>query len=157
MAGQLDLTTGGRAEPLWNEEYSRRRAVYGYINRFNPDPTLRAFDFPSRMQTAGSRPESVVAPQALFTLNSSFVIDQAVRITELSDFRAAATDEDRIRVIFESVFQRKPVDAEATRLKRFVELQQRFFETPRKNSKVTSPWPLAAQALLMSNELQYVD
>ena len=151
------MTVGGRAESLWDEEYTKRRAIYGYVNRFNLDPTLRAFDFPSRMQTAESRPESVVAPQALFTLNAPFVIDQAIKITQLSDFKAAASDEERIGVIFETIFQRQPVENEVVRMQRFLDSQKRFFEKPQRASKVKSPWPLMTQAMLMSNELQYVD
>ena len=99
----------------------------------------------------------MVAPQALFTMNSPFVIDQAIDITDLSEFKTAATDEDRIGVIFETIFQRQPAAPEVTKLKRFVEQQQRFFENVRKGAKVLSPWPLMTQAMLMSNELQYVD
>lgn len=157
VAGDLDLKVGGRAELLWDEDYTKRRAVYGYVNRFNLDPTLRAYDFPSRMQTAESRGESVVAPQALFTLNAPFVIDQAIKITQLSDFKAAASDEERIGVIFETIFQRKPVENEVVRMQRFLDSQKRFFEKPQRASKIESPWPLMTQAMLMSNELQYVD
>ena len=77
VSGQLDHSVGGRPGLLWEEDYTRRRAIYGFINRFNLDPTIRAYDFPSRMQTQAERASSVVAPQALFTMNSPFVIDQS--------------------------------------------------------------------------------
>jgi hypothetical protein len=156
-AAQLDQTVGGKAAPLWDDNYSKRRAIYGYVNRFNLDPTLRAFDFPSRMQTSSDRGESIVAPQALFTLNSPFVVDQAVAITELSEFKAASTNEDRVAAIFAAILQRAPAEQETERIIRFVEPQEKLFKTPKKNSKVTTPWPLVAQAILRSNELQYVD
>ena len=157
VSGQLDRRMGGRPEAFWGNDYSKRRAVYGYVNRFNPDPTLRAFDFPSRMQTNADRGESIVAPQALFTMNSRFVVDQALAITQLSEFKAAPTDNDRITAIFAAIVQRPPSEPEVSRIIRFVEQQQKLFEQPRKNSKVTNPWPLVAQAVLMSNEVQYVD
>ncbi len=148
---------GGKAALLWSEDYSKRRAIYGYVNRFNLDPTLRAFDFPSRMQTSSDRGESIVAPQALFTLNSPFVVDQAIAITELSEFKAASTNEDRVAAIFAAILQREPAEQESARIIRFVEPQLKLFRQPKKDSKVTNPWPLVAQAILMSNELQYVD
>ncbi len=158
VAGQLDRTPRGRPAELWGDDYTRRRAIYGYVNRFNLDPTLRAFDFPTPMQTQPRRDESIVAPQALFTMNSPFVIDQAIAITEAADFQQCETDEARASYLFTSIFQRAADPPELTRVSRFVELQQRFFaEPPKRGSKVTSPWPLAAQALLMSNEFQYVD
>jgi hypothetical protein len=55
ISGQLDRTRGGRSGLLWEKDYSKRRAVYGFVNRFNLDPTLRTFDFPSRMQTQPGR------------------------------------------------------------------------------------------------------
>ena len=75
VSGQLDRTPRGRAGRLWGNEYTRRRSIYGYINRFNLDPTLRAFDFPTPMQSQPARGESIVAQQALFTLNAPFVVD----------------------------------------------------------------------------------
>lgn len=157
VSGQLDRTPGGRAAPLWSNDYSKRRAIYGYVNRFNLDPTLRAFDFPSRMQATSARGESIVAPQALFTLNSPLVVDQAIAITELPEFRAAPTDEDRVVAVFEAILQRPPAPPEMTRIVRFVEQQKKLFAALRKKSKVTNPWPLVTQAILMSNEFQYVD
>lgn len=156
-ADELDRTVGGKAAPLWDDNYSKRRAIYGYVNRFNLDPTLRAFDFPSRMQTSSDRGESIVAPQALFTMNSPFVVDQAVAITELSEFKAASTNKDRVAAIFAAILQREPAEQETDRILRFVEPQEKLFHPPKKNSKVTNPWPLVAQAILMSNELQYID
>ncbi len=47
VSGGLDRRVGGRAEMLWGDDYTSRRALYGFINRFNLDPTLRAFDFPA--------------------------------------------------------------------------------------------------------------
>lgn len=158
VAGQLDRTPRGRPGELWGEDYSRRRAIYGYVNRFNLDPTLRAFDFPTPMQTQPRRDESIVAPQALFTLNAPFVIDQAVAITASSDFQQCETAELRADYLFLAVLRRAADPPELTRVIKFVESQERFYvEPPKRPTKVTSPWPLAAQALMMSNEFQYID
>ncbi|MBC8354485.1 MAG: PSD1 domain-containing protein [Planctomycetes bacterium] len=158
VSGQLNRTPRGRAAELWGDNYTRRRAIYGYVNRFNLDPTLRAFDFPTPMQTQPRRGESIVAPQALFTMNSPFVIDQAVALTDGEEFRQCETDEAKIGYLFREMFQRPADSPEITRFTKFVESQQRFYdESPTRASKITSPWPLAAQALLMSNEFQYVD
>jgi hypothetical protein len=158
VAGRLDRTPRGHAEPLWGEGYTRRRAIYGYVNRFNLDPTLRVFDFPTPMQSQPARGESIVAPQALFTMNSPFVVDQAAAITELPRFTSCKTDEQRAEALFEIVFQRAAAPPEVSRVVKIVELQSRFFPEPaKKKSTFDSPWPLVAQALLMSNEFQYID
>ncbi|MEQ8786179.1 MAG: PSD1 and planctomycete cytochrome C domain-containing protein [Pirellulaceae bacterium] len=159
VAGRLDPTPRGRAAELWGENYTRRRAIYGYVNRFNLDPTLRVFDFPTPMQSQPSRGESIVAPQALFTMNSPFVVDQAMAICESDEFTSRETDAERAQVLFRIIFQRDAAPPEVTRIGKLVEQQGRFFTEPlkNKNAKFQSPWPLVAQALLMSNEFQYID
>ena len=157
ISGQLDQTTGGRAEQLWGKNYTKRRAVYGFVNRFNLDPTLRVFDFPSPMQTQSGRGESIVAPQALFTMNSPFVIDQSVALTELEDFQSLADDQLRINWLFERVLLRSPADTEVERVVRFAEQQRRVFARTKRPGRISTPWPLIAQSLMMSNEFQYVD
>lgn len=157
VSGRLDRTARGRPAKLWGPEYTRRRSVYGYINRFNLDPTLRVFDFPTPMQSQPERRESIVAPQALFAMNSPFVIDQAVAITQSEAFTECDDDQQRARQLFRAVLQREPAPAELTRVQKFVESQVKFFPAPKRPSSVTSPWPLVAQSLLMSNEFQYVD
>ncbi len=156
VSKQLDSTPRGRAGQLWSEGYTRRRAIYGYINRFNLDPTLRAFDFPTPLQSQSKRGESIVAPQTLFTMNAPFVIDQTVAITETSEFRECTTDEERVAALFELIFQRIPAPLETERVLKFVELQSRF-TTPNDLKRRASTWPLVAQSLMMSNEFQYVD
>lgn len=155
VSSQLDRRMRGRPAPLWGEEYTKRRTLYGYINRFNLDPTLRVFDFPTPMQTQPDRDESIVAPQSLFTMNSGIVIDQSIALTETPEFLACDTDEARTMRLFLTVLQREPVEQEIFRVTRFVEQQSRFFPTAR--SKMDTPWPLVAQSLLMCNEFQYLD
>lgn len=156
VSGQLDLTARGRAGHLWAGDYTRRRAIYGYINRFNLDPTLRAFDFPTPVQSQPKRGESIVAPQTLFTMNAPFVIDQTVAITETSEFRNCNTDEERASALFRLIFQREPVSLEVDRILKFVAQQSRF-TTPSDLKRRASTWPLVAQSLMMSNEFQYID
>lgn len=147
-SGSIDPRMHGHPVRLWGEDHSIRRSVYGYINRFNLDPTLRAFDFPSAMHTAGQRGESIVAQQALFTMNSPFVVARAEAISSSAQFNACETDEQRVEHLFACIFQRAPFNGEKLRAIRLVSQQKRYYE---------NPWPLVAQALYMSNEFQYVD
>jgi hypothetical protein len=107
------------------------------------------------MQSASQRGESIVAPQALFTMNSPFVIDQSRAIAQTTKFKDCKTDAERVNHLFARIVQRAPSDIERERSVRFVSQQSRFYneQTPR----LDSPWPLMAQALYMSNEFQYVD
>ncbi len=148
VSGELDSTLRGRVGPLWGEEYTKRRSIYGYVNRLNIDPTLRNFDFPSPMQTAGVRTESIVPPQALFLMNSPIMIDQTQAMVEDLAFETPMTRDERIHALFARVLQRPASSTEMDRISRFADIE--------KNRKV-SPWPLVAQALCMSNEFLYVD
>ncbi len=158
VAGRLDRTQRGRPAMMWGDDYTKRRAIYGYINRFNLDPTLRAFDFPTPMQSQPKRVESIVALQALFTMNSPFVADQAKAIVDQVAFRDCRSDQQRIEFLFRTVLQRNPVENEIARVQKFVSFQTRFQTQPGKPTRfVDSPWPLLAQSLMMSNEFQYID
>ncbi len=154
-SGQLDRRLHGRSAPLWGKNYTRRRSLYGFIDRFNLDPTLRAFDFPAPNQSQPARGESIVAPQALFTMNSPFVIDQAIAVSRSERLQQCRTDAERTDALFELILQRRPNPAERARTAKFAQLQSRFYNDPEKH--IASPWPIAAQALYMSNEFQYLD
>ena len=78
VAGRLDPTMGGRPVELFNPKSpSTRRTVYGMVNRYELDATYRTFDFPSPDISAPMRPTTTVPQQALFLLNSPFLLDQA--------------------------------------------------------------------------------
>lgn len=158
VAGRLDRRIGGHPERLWGDDYTRRRAIYGFINRFNLDPTLRAFDFPAPVQTQPARGESIVAQQALFLMNSPLVIDQAAAIASADALTRIESDEAKVEFLFRTILGREPVAAEVTRTLKLVDVQQRFQKPDRPQTRsIVSAWPLVAQALLMSNEFQYVD
>ena len=154
VSGELDLTPRGRSQELWGENYTRRRAIYGYINRFNLDPTLRAFDFPTPMHSKAARDESIVASQALFTMNSPFIIDQAKVITGSQQFADCKTESEKTTFLFREILQRDPHQNELVRIEKFHKSLGRLKPSKRYPPQ---PWPLVAQSLMMSNEFQYVD
>lgn len=154
-SGKLDRRRRGRSAPLWGEGYTRRRSIYGFIDRFNLDPTLRAFDFPSPTQSQPARGESIVAPQALFAMNSPFVIDQARAVADSTRVQSADSIEGKVAALFETILQRPPTPAEQTRMGRFLEQQRRILKKDLKSGQ--TPLSIAAQALYMSNEFQYLD
>ncbi len=155
--GRLDSTRRGHPAPLWGEDYSLRRAIYGYVNRFNLDPTLRAFDFPTPMQSQPRRTESIVATQNLFVLNSPFVLDQAVAITTSEAFQQLSNTRNRTTHLFRKTLQRNPTPPEYTKIERFLESQERFAKSDSKRPPAAQHWALIAQSILMSNEFQYID
>ncbi len=105
------------------------------------------------MQTQPQRGESIVAPQALFTMNSPFVIDQADAIVKSEGFQNCRTDRERISQLFSVIYQREPATPELTRIETFVMQQAKFT----KGKLAATPRAFLAHALLISNEFHYVD
>lgn len=160
ITGDLDHRLRGRPEPFWGPQATRRRAVYGFVNRFNLDPTLRAFDFPAPMQTQPARGESIVAPQALFLLNSPLVIRQAKSAASCGSVQDEARTTERVQALFQLIFQRDAHANEVRRAEEFLAEHQSQVKRGQANAKSEdfgNAWELLAQSLLMSNEFQYVD
>jgi len=148
VSGELDSTSLGRPGELWGDEATQRRSIYGFIDRFNLDPTLRSFGFPSPTQTQGKRPENTVPQQALFKMNSPFVRDRAQATMLSLGFSGAQGRQERVDALFQRILQREPHPVEYERISDFID---------REKDRPGNPWVLVAQSLLMSNEFQYVD
>lgn len=70
VSGLLDPTSGG---PGTLDENHQRRALYFQVKRSQLSRTLQLFDAPDAVLSAGNRPATITAPQALLFLNSPLV------------------------------------------------------------------------------------
>src|SRR5204862_1369535 len=77
VSGQLDHKPGGKAEDLFKAPFSKRRSIYGFIDRQFLPAALRVFDFASPDMHNPQRAETTVPQQGLFFMNSPFVVEQA--------------------------------------------------------------------------------
>lgn len=77
VSGKLDLTMGGPGVDLEKQPFTGRRSVYGYIERQNLPALFRTFDFANPDAHAPQRHTTTIPQQALFMMNSPFVIEQA--------------------------------------------------------------------------------
>ena len=95
VSGQLDETTGGTLLPTANRAYvtstanvnpaiytSRRRSIYLPVVRSALFEVFTAFDFADPSTLNGQRDQTTVAPQALFMMNSEFVLSQSRSLAE---------------------------------------------------------------------------
>jgi len=124
MAGKLDLRMGGHAVDITTEPYSVRRTVYGYIDRQNLPGLFRTFDFASPDSTSPQRFFTTVPQQALFLLNSPFVVQQARGLVEREEFKALSTPEQRARFLYQQAYQRDPSTEELRLATAFQESQE---------------------------------
>jgi hypothetical protein len=145
-AGRLDPAVGGRSVDLFAAPFPARRAVYGFIDRQNLPGTFRSFDLALPDTHAPQRFTTTVPQQALFLMNSPFVLEQARALA------ARANDPDpakRIAALYRLAYARPPTAEE-------VSLATAFATAPAEE-KGLSPWDQLAQVLLLSNEFAFVD
>lgn len=135
-AGRLDLTVGGLPFALTAQPSVPRRSVYGFIERGGVPNLLSTFDFASPDQHSPMRSVTTVPQQALFFLNSSFVMEQCRALTARPEFVAARTPAERIRYLYRAVFGREPLKPELEAGLRFV-LQS---TEPAVDTPSASPW-----------------
>lgn len=149
VSGKLDLTPVRQPVDITTEPFSAHRTIYGYIDRQNLPSIFRTFDFASPDSSSPRRFFTTVPQQALFLMNSPFVIQLAKGLTERADFKAAATDEQRIQRLYQLAFQRDPSKEE-------IKWAEQFTSTSPTSSDFTA-WQKYAQVLLLTDELVFVD
>ena len=131
FSGDLDDTLGGKPVNLTDEPYSFRRSVYGFIDRGNLPELMAQFDFSDPDMANSKRSTTVVPQQALFMMNSPMAVDVSRRIIEREEFARQATDDARVRALFQILFQRAPRDVELALAKTFLEnAKQELVLTP---------------------------
>lgn len=156
VSGQLNNTLYGRSEQLFQGQGSKRRTVYGFVDRQNLPGPFRIFDFASPEQHTPQRFLTTVPQQALYLMNSEFVAQQAKALIERDEFIKVRGDEDRIRELYRLSLGRDPDAEEQSLALEFVRSHgsyRSWFPGRRSNQ----PWEQFAQILLMSNEFAFAD
>lgn len=119
-AGRLDLSVGGEGADITVEPFNTRRTIYGRIERQNLPALFRTFDFANPDVHTPMRINTTVPQQALFLMNSPFLVEQAERAVTREDIAGKPTPEERIAALYETVFQREPDPEEIELGKRFI-------------------------------------
>ena len=141
VSGELDRSIGGRAVDIVG--VSPRRTIYGFIDRQNLPGVFRAFDFASPDSHSPQRFVTTVPQQALFMMNSPFVVERAKKVLEREEIKSAADDRAKVIKLYEFAYARQPSAEEISMALRFV--------------ANADAWPRLAQVLLISNEFIFVD
>jgi hypothetical protein len=108
IGGDLDQTMFGRPVDIESEPFSTRRTVYGKVDRSDVADVLVNFDFANPDMPTGRRHDTTVPQQALFLMNSPLVIEQAKKLVALPGFLACSDEPERIRFLYERIYQRPP-------------------------------------------------
>ena len=146
--------------------YSARRTVYGFIDRQNLDGLYRTFDFAVPDATSPRRFVTTVPQQALFLMNSPFLLGQARRLAATIRPDESSDPSDGIRRLYRRVFLRGPEPDELAMAADFLRRQSGpptpSFEgwkrvVTGKAEAALSPWEQLAQVLIMTNEFMFED
>jgi mono/diheme cytochrome c family protein len=121
--GNIDLSVGGKPVDITDNPSPTRRTVYGYVDRFSLPEMFRTFDFANPDMTTSSRMPTTVPQQALFMMNSPFVIEQAKLMVQRTDFQARKTDQEKVKFLFQTLYQREPSASEISMAQKYLAAQ----------------------------------
>ena len=114
------------------------------------------FDFPNAATPVGRRTETTIPTQALWMLNSSFMLNIAEKIAkEALQNPAISSDRERLGFLFLKVMNRPVSDSElADHLAWVDRLKKASIDSANVEQSV---WSIVCHTLLMSNEFLYLD
>ena len=120
-SGELDLTVGGRSFKLTASNAPPRRTLYGFIDRQDLPNLLRVFNLASPDTSTAVRPTTIVPQQALFMMNSPFVVQRARGIVARCQLDAdRAPTPDDVHRLFGVVLGRRATPKEVEAALQFV-------------------------------------
>ena len=164
LDGALDFTVGGKLEPKPTKDgeekapvtlaNSRRRTVYLPITRGGIPAMLRSFDFVDASTSTGKRNRTNVAPQALYMMNSPFVLERSRAFARHLLADGSRDDPARIDRAYRLAWGRTPESSKIVKALGYIE------EYPVR-AESTNPrldaWAGFCRLLMSSNEFHYVD
>ncbi len=118
-SGQMDAKLGGPSVDILNAPYTKRRTVYSFIERQNLPGIFRTFDLASPDSSTAQRFQTTVPQQALYMLNSPFVVEAARSMALRTDFNGIS-NEGKVVKAYNLLFQRAPTPAELQLALQFV-------------------------------------
>ncbi len=127
---------------------SNHRSIYLPVFRENLPDVLHLFDFAEPSLVVGSRDETNVPLQALYMMNSDFVLDRSAEFAERL-MQAKSNREDRVQHAFQLCFNRNPDPGE-------LEMIAEYFADSEGVDELTMTTRFC-QALLSSAEFRIAD
>jgi cytochrome c553 len=119
LGGNLDTTIGGSLLPNSGPRMKRvdpdditRRTIYLPVRRGSIPTILATFDYGDATTPGEGRPRTNVAPQALFMMNSRFVMERAAGFAKRLLDDPALSDAQRIERAYLMALTRQPDSAE---------------------------------------------
>jgi hypothetical protein len=116
ISGQLDPAAGGpsiRGDDEFTYKFeTNRRTVYVPVFRYKLHEIFEIFDFADPNLVIGQRSSSTLATQALFLMNSPFIIEQSRRAGDALIKQPGLSDDQRLDFAYRQVLLRAPTPRE---------------------------------------------
>jgi hypothetical protein len=138
ITGELDHAMFGRPLTITGEA-NYRRTIYAFVERQNLPPIVQTFDFANADTSTPRRSMTTVPQQALFALNSPFML---ARSATLASQIARLEASQQVPQLFARVLGRAPQASEREECERYL---------------ASGSLEQLAQVLLMSNEVMFID
>ena len=137
---------------------SNHRSVYLLHLRNSMPDELTAFNLPDGTAVTGQRDVTTLPTQALYLLNSQFLVAQS-KAFAASLLKSAEAEPARVRRAFLRTYAREPSKAEAQQSVAFLRHAESGLmqSQPDSEARQHTVWAAFCQALLASNELRYLD
>lgn len=149
VSGRLTQRAGGRPVDVTDPQ-GHNRTIYGLVDRQSLPGVFRAFDFASPDQSVERRPRTMVPQQALFSMNSPFVVEQAKAIFSRPEIASRTEPPARIQALYQTILGREPTQLQ-------LDAAIGFVSAPADKESKLNPFEEFAQVLLSANELMYLD
>jgi mono/diheme cytochrome c family protein len=165
LDGALDLTMGGPLQtytdtedgnerPSFDLPQSKRRTVYLPLRRSNLFSLLNLFDFGDATTSSDGRTHSNVAPQALFMMNSDFVLERSRSFAEFLLKSENLDDSKRVQRAYLISLSRSPT---AHEIQNAIEYTSGFPPKSSGSQALLEGWASFCQILMASNAFIYAD
>ena len=135
VSGQLDSQVGGRSVDLTSYRSSRRRTLYGFVDRLNLPNVYRAFDFANPRVHSPQRHRTITPQQALFLMNNRFSAEVARRLASRPEVVGHEDVEAGVEQLYRLVYGRRASPDEITLARRYLKSA-----TPEPVVATPSPW-----------------
>ncbi|MEC9092305.1 MAG: DUF1549 and DUF1553 domain-containing protein, partial [Planctomycetota bacterium] len=144
------------------DEKMKRRSIYFMIKRSRLIPMMQIFDSPEPLTSAGSRPSTTIAPQALLFMNNpnvrQYASDFAKKLLSSAHSEVSASHlKQVVKMGFKMAIAREPTADESGKNLRFIQRQLLSYETEKKKNALEMAVTDFCQVLFCLNEFIYVD
>ncbi len=171
VSGIIDWTPGGTMLDYKDRQYVAttekrggvdydlpRRAVYIPVVRSSMYEMFQAFDLPDPAVPNGDRNSTVIAPQALFMMNSTLVLKATREMASKLLADPAMDDAARVRDVYERALARSPAPLDVQRALAFVAQVEKAEtrETDPEKRRLLA-WQSFCKAMISSNEFIYLN